>query len=372
MKNKILCALALLLGLGNVQAQNNLPDYHSSQLKTVIDLGAYQAIGVGVSPKNRVFISFPKRGGKYDMALAEVVKGKKVVYPDNSWNNVNNDLDHHFVNVQDLSVDAANNLWVLDSKPAAKGAISGLNGGGSDQGYFKLVKFDLNKNKVAAIYHFKGLDKSISGLNDVRIDVARQLAYLSDLGQKAIVVLDLKTDQARSILKDSKYTTADTSIVLTYGTHKMINAAGKPFVSNVNGIALSYDDQYFYFKPINCLELYKIKTQYLADSNLSEADLLSHVESAGTVGITHGLVEGPNGNVFLTNSTDYTIKYVTPQGKVHTLVQDKRLLWPDSMGIGTDGYLYVSCSQLQREPAWNDGKNEVVLPYRIYKVKLPK
>lgn len=367
---KLIAIIVAAFTLSNSNAQ--MEKYHSDKLETVIDLGEYQAIGVAVSPKNRVFISFPKRGGKYDMGLAEIVHGKKVVFPDNSWNDNNLDEDHHFLNVQDLVVDGANNLWVLDSKPASKGSIAGLNAGGDTVGHFKMLKIDLNTNKVVAVYHFNGLDKSHSGLNDMRIDVDRQLAYLSDPGRAAIVVLDLKTDQARTVLAKSKYTTADTNIVLTYDGHQMRNQQGKPFVSNVNGIALTRDYKYFYFKPINCNDLYRIDTKYLSNAKLSDAELMSHVEDVGKVGITHGLVADAKGNIYLTTSTNYTISYISPDGKIHTLLQDSRLLWPDSLGIGTDGYVYFSCSQLQREATWNEGKDERVLPYRIYRVKLPK
>ncbi|WP_367208922.1 hypothetical protein [Sphingobacterium sp. R2] len=78
-----------------------------------------------------------------------------------------------------------------------------------------------------------------------------------------------------------------------------------------------------------------------------------------------------NGNIYLTSSIDYSIKYLSPDGKLHNLVQDRRILWPDSMGIGEDGYLYFSCAQLFKDPQWNKGIDEVELPYYIFKIKLP-
>ena len=110
----------------------------------------------------------------------------------------------------------------------------------------------------------------------------------------------------------------------------------------------------------------------MADASFSEDELAAKVEDLGEVGITHGLIADKKGRVYLTNSTDYSVKYFDPEdGKVHTLVQDSRLLWPDSLGIGSDGYLYFSCSQLQRQPVWNDGKSKVDFPYQVFRVKLP-
>ena len=152
----------------------------------------------------------------------------------------------------------------------------------------------------------------------------------------------------------------------------MRNKDGKAFSSNVNGIALTSDNKYFYFKPINKLNLYRIETKFLADASLSEKNLLAKVEDMGEVGITHGLIADRKGRIYLTNSVDYSVKYFNPEdGKVLTLVRDSRLLWPDSFGIGSDGYLYFSCSQLQRQPVWNDGKSKVEFPYQVFRVKLP-
>lgn len=66
----------------NVSAQ----EYHSDNLIPVADLGKYQAIGVSVSSGNRLFVSFPNRGGAYQYGLTENVNGKLIPYPDEAWN----------------------------------------------------------------------------------------------------------------------------------------------------------------------------------------------------------------------------------------------------------------------------------------------
>lgn len=233
------------------------------------------------------------------------------------------------------------------------------------------MKINTQNDEVERIYTFDDLDKVRSGLNDVCIDTKRQLAYLSDPGMAVLIVLDLKTGKTRKVLEKTKFTLADPDIILSYQGKEMRNAEGKPFSSNVNGIALTKDFEYFYFKPINKKELFRIPTKYLADSKLSDDFLATQIETFPNAGVTHGLEADAKGNIFLTNSLDYSIRYLSPDGKIHTLVQDSRLLWPDSFGIGTDGYLYFSCAQLQNEATWNNGVNKAELPYTIYKVKLP-
>lgn len=346
--------------------------FYSDQLIPVATFGARRAIGVGVSSDNRLFVSFPRAGKKYMFGLFEVIgNGKIKPFPNEDWNKDGNESGH-FVSVQDLFVDGNDFLWVLDSKPSSGSSIFG-NGGDDEarQGHFKLLKINLATNQVERIYTFDDLDKVHSGLNDVRVDIQKELAYLSDPGLAAVVVLDLKTGKTRRVLEKSPYTLADPTMILTYNGTEMRDRSGNPFSSNVNGIALSRDFKYFYFKPINKKNLFRIETKFLADSLLSEEVERTKVEDMGEVGVTHGLEADDKGNIFLSASTDYSIKYLSPDGKVHILIRDSRIIWPDSFGVGTDGYLYFSCAQLQNDPQWNKGIDKTQFPFTLYKVKLP-
>lgn len=370
MTKRFLCSLLILLSPFIYADTTKQPHYHSDKLIPVADLGKLRAIGVSVSSDNRLFTSFPSRETDYEHALVEIVAGKQVIYPDVAWNQKSGDERTRFVSVQDLYVDDQDNLWVLDSKPSG-GSIFGKGADQKPEGYFKLVKINLATNKVEKTYHFEDLDKVASGLNDVRVDTSKNLAYFSDPGQSAIVVLDLNTGKTRTVLSKHPATQADPELVLSYEGQDMRNQAGTPFRSNINGIALTKDNRYFYFKPINKLNLYRIETRFLADSTLNDEELGKHIEDLGETTVTHGLVADKKGNIYLTSSLDYSIKYFTPEGELHTLVQDSRLIWPDSLGIGSDGYLYFSCAQLQKDPQWNNGKDGTVYPYTLYKVKLP-
>lgn len=340
------------------------------KLETVVSFGKSQPIGVSVSSDNRVFVSFPRRD-PYEFGLTEIVDGQRVAYPNKEWNATEGDYKQHFLNVQDIYVDTEDQLWVLDSKPAPSGSIFGASAGAEKQeGQFKLLQIDLKSNQVKQVYTFDDLDKQKSGLNDVRVDTDKDLAYLSDPGQASIIIFDLKTGKSRKVLSENEFTLAQKDIVLKYEGHEMRDKDGNPFRSNVNGIALTKDNTWFYFKPINAHELYRIETKYLADASLSDEELKSKVEKVAKVGITHGLVADREGNIYLTTSLDYSIRRLTAAGKLEIVTQDSRLLWPDSLGVGSDGYLYFSCAQMQLLPQWNDGKDKVQYPYEVYRVKV--
>ncbi|MGY4533202.1 sugar lactone lactonase YvrE [Pseudomonas sp. TE3786] len=339
--------------------------YFSDKLIPVADLGHRRAVGLSVSSTNRLFITFPGRTADNEFSLAEVIDGKLLPYPDQNWNAQSGVEHKRFVSPQAAFVDAHDNLWVLDSKPAM-----GLMTEKMPQGYFNLVKINLATNKVEKQYAFEGLDKARSSLNDVNIDVEKNLAYLSDPGQSAIVVLDLNSGVARTLLSTSPATRADPNVLLSYNGQDMRDAQGKPFRSNVNGIALTKDNRYLYFKAINTLNLYRIETRFLADPGLDEQALNRKVEDQGKTVVSHGLIADAKNTIYLTSSLDYSIKYRLADGGVHTLVQDSRLLWPDSFGIGSDGFLYLTAAQYQRSPQWNKGQDRTVYPFRVYKVSL--
>ncbi len=342
---------------------------HDKRLEVVASFGSSQPIGVSVSRDNRVFVSFPNRE-PYLFGLTEIVNGQRMAYPDQAWNDKQPDGHNNFVNVQDIYIDVDDQLWVLDSKPGAGNSVFGKGTGDVAEGRFNLVQIDLKTNKVVKQYHFEDLNKGASGLNDVRVDTDKKMAYLSDPGQAGIVVLDLRTGKSRLVLAHSKSTTADTAIVLQYEGKDMRDKDNNPFRSNVNGIALTKDNRYFYYKPINTLHLYRIPTEFLADANLTDAELEKKVEDMGETTITHGLVADKNGAIYLTSSLDYSIKRWTVDGKIETIVQDSRLIWPDSLGIGSDGYLYFSCAQVNRLPNWNNGHDKTRFPYEVYRVKV--
>ncbi|GAB3940913.1 L-dopachrome tautomerase-related protein [Spirosoma harenae] len=336
----------------------------SAKLETVAEFGKHQCIGLGVSQTNRLFVTFPKSPTDYDYGLAEIINGKRVPYPNAEWNQWDSlNPQNRFINVQALFVDQTNALWVLD--PAAPSGMKSFPEGN------KLLKINLSTNKIEKIYRFEDLPRERTGLNDVQIDTRRQLAYLSDPGRGAIVILDLKSGKSRTVLEADKSTKADPNFVLRIDDKDVRDAKGNPFRSNVNGIALTHDFKYLYFRPITQTKLFRIAVDHLANVSLSPTELSSYVEVMGETGVSHGMIADKAGNVFLTDSPDKAIRYFTPNNQLKMLVQDDRLLWPDSFGIGSDGYLYVTAAQLQRGKRYNDGQDKVDYPFRLYRVKLP-
>ena len=346
----------------------------SPKLEQVAEFGKHQPIGVGVSKEKRIFITFPKMPENYDYGLAEIVKGERQPYPNAEWNQWDSlNPQNRFMNVQALFVDQTDALWVLDpSNPGEEPPIvAGI----------KLLKINLVTNQVEKIYRFEDLPRERTALNDVRVDTRRQVAYLSDPKRSAIVVLDLTTGKSRSLLEGDKSTSADPEFKLIIDGKEVKDNKGKSFSSNVNGIALTDDFRYLYYRAINQTKLYRIATEYLNNPALTPAQVTSRVETMAETGVSHGMTSDAKGNVYLTDSPTKAVRYLTPgrsagavdspDGKLETLVRDSRLLWPDSFAVGPDGYLYLTAAQIHRTKKYNDGQDKVDYPFRLYRMKLP-
>ena len=65
------------------------------------------------------------------------------------------------------------------------------------------------------------------------------------------------------------------------------------------GIALDLKNDYLYYHALTAHTLYRIKTQYLKDVNLSKHDLESRVENMGRTPAPDGMIESPDGSVYL-------------------------------------------------------------------------
>jgi sugar lactone lactonase YvrE len=342
----------------------SLAQLNTARLEEAVSFGPYQPVGVAISKQGRLFVSFPHWTETYQYGLVEITKeGQRKPFPDASWNKWDTTSpQQHFVSVQALFIDQDDALWVLD--PANPNFGKSMSAG------VKLLRIDLATNRITHTYRFDDLPLNQASLNDVQVDPRQQVAYLSDPGRACLVVLDLKTGKSRSVLTRHPSTTADPTVILTIDGKEVRDTSGKPFSSNVNGIALTTDFKYLYFRPITKKRLFRIETKFLSDASLSDQQLGTKVEDMGEAGISHGMIADLAGNVYMGDSPAKTIRRMTPAGKLETIVVDKRLLWPDSYAISPDGYLYVTAAQYERLPKFNGGVSQVQEPYWLYRVKL--
>jgi len=347
------------------KAADNPNGNTSVKLEQVFADPTYQLTGVAISAKRRLFTNYPLWSSTYKYALVEVMPGNKVKpYPDeamNSWKKGESGKNK-WVCVQAVYIDDDDVMWVVD--PAAPKLDKVY------QQSHKLVKINLNTNKVERTYTFEGIADEHSYLNDVRVDTKRQFAYITNSGTGGIVVVDLKSGKARQVLQNhySVHTDKDFKFIID---GKEMMQDGQPVKFDSDGIALSPDGDWLYYKPLTDVKLYRIKTEFLRNDTLSGQKLKGYVEDLGKYLVTDGMAFDKKGNLYLGDVQNSAIVQISPDLKITTIVKDARLIWPDSYSVSKDGYLYVSCSQIQKTPDHNAGINKRTTPYAIYRLKLP-
>jgi len=218
-------------------------------------------------------------------------------------------------------------------------------------------------------------------VNDVRFDfrVGKEgTAYVTDSSVKGpggIIVMDLASGNANRRLTGAKSTSVDSTFrPVIEGKPALItrDAQGQTGLLTVasDGIALSSDGKTLYFCPLSSRHLYSVPTALLRNPDVSEAELEKAVVDLGEKGASDGLEADANGAVYAGDYEHNLIRKRLADGSWQTVVEDSRVLWPDTLSIGPDGYLYFIANQLHRSPGFNDGQDKRVKPYSLMRVKI--
>ena len=352
------------------------------KLATEIPIGALETValfdgamptGVTVSQKGRVFVNFPRWGDTVDFTVGEVRGGKVTAFPNAEINRVpTGNLDAGFVSVQSVVVDPKDRLWVLDTgsielKPSALGGP-------------KLVAIDLETNAVTkTIVLPRNVALPTSYVNDVRFDLRRGkggMAFITDsstAGPNGIIVVDLDSGRSWRKLHDHPSTNAEKGFLpIVEGKAMMVREPGKapkPVTFGSDGIAISADGKTLYYCPLASRRLYAVSTDALANEALPDAAVAKTVQDLGEKGASDGLESDAENRVYVTNYEQNAILRRNTDGTFETLVVDPRALWPDTLSLASDGYLYFTANQLERQARFNDGKDLRQKPYALFRVK---
>ena len=137
----------------------------------------------------------------------------------------------------------------------------------------------------------------------------------------------------------------------------------------VDSIALDKFGEWLYFAPVTNNFMYRIHTKYLNDDSLSSIQLSSHVEEFALKTMSDGLTMDVADNIYITDPEHSAIVRLTSNGKLETLLKNSHIRWPDGLGFGPDGWLYITCSALHQVIGKTPGYIKSHAPYQIYRFK---
>ena len=351
---------------------------YGAPLETVATFDGPLLTGVTVSNDGRIFVNFPQWGEKPPYTVGEVVNGKTVPYPDAEINRM--DMDHqedHLISVQSVVVDTSGKrLWILDTGSILMGPTS--------YGGPKLIGVDLATNKIFKKNVFpRDVAWPDTYLNDVRFDLTRGkegMAYITDSGAFGIIVVDLAAGKSWRRLHEHPSTHPDSMFVpVVEGKVTMQYIPGqKPEYLRVgsDGIAITGEPggqhKWLYYCALTGRHLFRVSVDALSDPNLSEADTEKTIEDLGEKGgAGDGLESDAEGRVYISDYEHNAIHRRNVDGSIDTLISDPRILWPDTLSLASNGYLYFTSNQIERQNIFNkDGKDHRQKPYALFRIKI--
>jgi sugar lactone lactonase YvrE len=334
--------------------------------------------GVTVSQQGRIFVNFPKWGDEVSFTVAEIRGGDAVAYPDEAMNQTHSDDPAAaLVSVQSVVVDPADRLWILDTgSPLFQP---------TEYGGPKLVCIDLTTDQVIKKILFpQNVALPTTYLNDVRFDLRRGsegMAFITDSAQKGpngIIVVDLASGESWRRLHDHPSTKAEelqTFLPIVEGRpfleHQSNGSVKQGAGMGSDGITISSDGARLYYCPLGSRKLYSVDTDALADRSLIDREVAATVTNEGDRGgASDGLESDAAGYIYSTNYEHNAILRRRPGEEWETVTHDPRLLWPDTLSLAADGYLYVTANQLHRQARYHRGRDLRRKPYTLFRIRI--
>jgi sugar lactone lactonase YvrE len=325
--------------------------------------------GIAPARDGRIFLSFPRLDPVPAPAtLAELIDGKAVPFPDPLVNALDaDDAGHRFCSIHGLALAPGNRLLALDTGSRSTE--------GCDPRKAMLWVIDLEHNTIV---HGIGFPDDVclptSYLNDLVIDPSRGkagYAFISDSGPhgpNGILAVDLNSGNA------SRHLSGDPSVRATtipgFGIATQTGFARHS--AGIDGITLSPDDGVLWWSPLGSYDLYSIEVETLLSRHIDPHRLGLAVRSSPRNFATDGLDCDREGRIYCTDGTHGTIqRYLPAEDRYEMLLHgDGYFLWPDAVRLGPDRTIYITDSQADRSPAWNDGTDARKPPYTLWRAAI--
>ena len=316
--------------------------------------------GIKFDSNGTIYISFPRWFSDVYSTFAKLDNVTKLFEP---WPSLeeNNETDPNKLN-SILGFEIYNDtIYLLDQGK--------INNNPAKNNSIKLVVYNIkNKTRIREYIFPKEIaDPENSFLNDIVIDIKRNLAYISDSGnpinnskpnKPALIVLNLtSTDKinATRIFDSHISTNPDETFWLNINGEKVFK--DHPMKTGIDGIGLSCDFDTIFYTPLSSRMLYSINVGDLI-SHLFNKSISIKINSAFKKEASDGILASKNGNLYFTGIESGSIYYVYKIDddllrmdfrNLNVFQGNNTSMWPDTLAI-YDHKLYWVSNQLQNFP----------------------
>ena len=233
----------------------------------------------------------------------------------------------------------------------------------------KLLVYNIeNKTRIKEyIFPKEIVDPENSFLNDIVLDIKRNLAYITDSGipinntkpnKPALIILNLtSTDKinATRVFDNHTSTIPDETFWLNVNGMKVYEKY--PMKTGIDGIALSCDFDTIFYTPLSSRMLYSINVGDLI-SHLFNKSISIKINSAFKKEASDGILASKNGNLYFTGIESGSVYYVDKIDddllrldfrNLNIFQGNNTSMWPDTLAI-YDHNLYWISNQLHNFP----------------------
>ena len=135
-----------------------------------------------------------------------------------------------------------------------------------------------------------------------------------------------------------------------------------------DGIAIDPARKLLYYCPLSSRHLFTVNLDALSNEQQTDVEVSKTITDLGDKGgASDGLESDEAGRVYASDYEHNLIRRREHDGKWQMLVQDPRMLWPDTLSL-SGGYLYFTCNQLHRQKQFHGGKDLRQKPYYLFRI----
>jgi len=326
------------------------PQLSADALESVV---AYsEPIGnVAVSKDGRIFFTVHPESRPQGNKLLEYVNGASVPYPSLRQQAL------LFDTPLGIAIDRFDRLWVIDH-------------GNHGIRSARIIAIDLITGDVLREQLFdKLIAPAGSILQDLQVRADGRTIVIDDTSfwreSPALIIYDVESGDARRVLENHPSVTAENYLIRTHDRDMEFFGGMVALRGGVDGIALG--TTWLYYGALNGSGLYRIRLADLRNKRLPPSQLATRVERYSDKPLSDGLSLDTAGGVYITDVEHNAIFRVGTDRGLATLLQSRKIRWPDALSFGPDGYIYVADSALPELILKSEDHIKANGPYHIFR-----
>ena len=306
---------------------------------------------VAVSADGRIFFTVHPESRTLGNKLLEYVDGASVPFPS---------LDKQtelFDTPLGIAIDRFNRLWVIDH-------------GNHGTRSAKIVTIDLDTGEVLRNQKLSpAIAPAGSFLQDLQVSADGRSIVIADASfwrkQPAIVVYDVETGNARRVLEEHPSVAAENYLIRSMGRDMKFLGGMVALRGGIDGIALG--PEWLYYGALSGSGLYRVRLSDLLDESIGDSELGDRVQRHTDKPLSDGFSIDLDGNVYITDIEHSAVFRISPEKNIATLIQSRRIRWPDALSFGPNGFLYVADSALPELILQPEAHIRAQGPYQIFR-----